>query len=163
MPARKTKSPRGLRNADIEIAAGGLVVHSAGGAMRIGIVRRTKYNDWALPKGRQEPGERIVDTAAREVGEELGCRVRVGKFAGSYGYEKDGRPKVILIWYMTRTNAAYPHPASTKEIREVAWLPPSEAIARLSYATEKEFVAQHSEGLLRHSRRIRGGREARKA
>ena len=149
---------------DVEIAAGGLVVHTAGDTTLLGIVYRAGHRDVTLPKGRREAGETALETATREAQEELGWRVRVGSFAGSYGYEKEGRPKTVLIWHMTRGLERYPHPAEAKEIGNVVWLPPEEAIARLSHATEADFVARHFAGggdLAPGSRRGRGPELAR--
>ena len=40
---------------------------------------RNKYKGWVLPKGTVEPGEAHEDTAIREVREESGANVRIGR------------------------------------------------------------------------------------
>ena len=43
------------------------------------VVHRPRYDDWSLPKGKGEPGERDEDTATREVEEETGYRCSLGE------------------------------------------------------------------------------------
>src|SRR5689334_47232 len=38
------------------VAAGGLVIDASGGAPRVLLVHRPKYNDWSFPKGKLDPG-----------------------------------------------------------------------------------------------------------
>jgi 8-oxo-dGTP pyrophosphatase MutT (NUDIX family) len=48
------------------------------------LTRRTDNRRWCLPGGRLDPGESIVECCAREVWEETGLRVSVGKLIGMY-------------------------------------------------------------------------------
>ncbi|MFD2647280.1 NUDIX hydrolase [Devosia albogilva] len=57
-----------LRAAGIALRGGKLLIH-----------RGTTDAFWALPGGRVEYGETIVETLEREMVEELGCRVTVGR------------------------------------------------------------------------------------
>ena len=52
-------------------AGGGLVINSKGEYL---LIRRSGL--WDLPKGHQEPGEPIEETALREVEEETGLKGR---------------------------------------------------------------------------------------
>ena len=62
------------------------VASSATGAVDGGpevlLVHRPRYDDWSLPKGKAEPGERDEETALREVEEETGLRCTLGAPAG---------------------------------------------------------------------------------
>jgi ADP-ribose pyrophosphatase YjhB (NUDIX family) len=51
---------------------------------RVLLTRRTDNGRWCLPGGRLEPGESVVEGCAREVWEETGLQVRVGKLIGVY-------------------------------------------------------------------------------
>jgi 8-oxo-dGTP pyrophosphatase MutT (NUDIX family) len=51
---------------------------------KILLTRRTDNGRWCLPGGAMEPGECIAETCAREVLEETGLRVRVGRLIGVY-------------------------------------------------------------------------------
>jgi 8-oxo-(d)GTP phosphatase len=43
---------------------------------RVLLVHRRKYDDWSLPKGKQEPAEPLPLTAVRELREEGGASAR---------------------------------------------------------------------------------------
>jgi 8-oxo-dGTP pyrophosphatase MutT (NUDIX family) len=59
-------------------AAGGVVVRSRpDGAFEVAVVHRPAYDDWTLPKGKLQAGEREEHTALREVEEETGMRSRL--------------------------------------------------------------------------------------
>ncbi|MBM2846539.1 MAG: Nudix hydrolase protein [Bacteroidetes bacterium] len=138
-----TEENRSMNAADVELAAGGLVWSADNGKARIAIVHRPKHNDWTLPKGRPKAGEGLEDTALREAMEETGLKATLGVMAGSYGYLKNGRPKVVLLWHMTGQPGDYDKPAPKSEIDRVAWLVPDEALSRLTHESEREFVTHH--------------------
>ena len=75
-------------------AAGGVVTRPAtDGGVEVLVVHRPRYDDWSLPKGKAEPGERDED-ALREVEEETGYRCTLGRRAPPVHYEdRHGRPK----------------------------------------------------------------------
>jgi 8-oxo-dGTP pyrophosphatase MutT (NUDIX family) len=62
------------------LAAGGILEKTAGPLTLIAVVHRERYDDWSLPKGKQEPGETLQQTALREVREETGFAVRFYRF-----------------------------------------------------------------------------------
>lgn len=129
----------------IEHAAGGLVWSDkhGGPGWRVAIVFRTKHKDWTLPKGRPDDDETLEATAQREAMEETGVDVSRDEFLGCYCYRKEGQPKFVLMWRMTDTGERYTEPAKKKEIGRVRWLPPEEAICKLSYPAERQFLARH--------------------
>lgn len=51
---------------------------------KILLTRRTDNGRWCLPGGQMETGESIAEACAREVWEETGLRVRVGRLIGVY-------------------------------------------------------------------------------
>jgi ADP-ribose pyrophosphatase YjhB (NUDIX family) len=55
------------------------------------LTRRSDNGQWCLPGGHMEPGESAAEACAREVWEETGLRVRVGKLIGVYS-----SPNVLL-------------------------------------------------------------------
>jgi ADP-ribose pyrophosphatase YjhB (NUDIX family) len=60
------------------------VVRRQPGASEILLMQRTDNGHWGLPGGYVEPGESVASALAREVREETGWSVRVGRLAGVY-------------------------------------------------------------------------------
>lgn len=74
---------------------GALVFVSEGD--RILLVRwRSKGRFWSLPGGTVETGESIEQAAVREVREETGLEVRIGRVIGVYSRPADGSVAVTL-------------------------------------------------------------------
>jgi 8-oxo-dGTP pyrophosphatase MutT (NUDIX family) len=62
-------------------AASAVVINDAGDIL---LQRRTDNDLWALPGGTMDVGERIAETAVREVKEETGLTVEVSRIVGIY-------------------------------------------------------------------------------
>ena len=121
-------------------AAGGLLTRDAGRGLELMIVHRKRYDDWSLPKGKVEANEEPLEAALREVREETGCEAECLGFAGETRYEVDGIPKLVMFWRM-RLVRQMPL-EKNDEVSEAIWLPVSQAMARMSYESERELVGQ---------------------
>src|SRR3954453_16132557 len=73
--ARPASSDRSVDRRRIT-AAGAVVLRSG---RQVLLVHRPKYDDWSFPKGKLERGEHVTAAAVREVLEETGLRVRLGR------------------------------------------------------------------------------------
>ena len=51
---------------------------------KILLTRRTDNGRWCLPGGHAEPGESVAEACVREIWEETGLRVHVGRLIGVY-------------------------------------------------------------------------------
>ncbi len=130
---------------DLIRAAGGLVWREGACGPEVLVIHRQRYDDWTLPKGKLDPGERWEQAALREVAEETGYQVRLDGFAGLTFYYHDQRPKVVLFWNMIpQGESSDIKSGSPDEGDVVLWLTPEEASARLDYPGEIELV--ESEG-----------------
>jgi 8-oxo-dGTP diphosphatase len=121
-------------------AAGGLLWRlGSGRRLRLAVVHRTGYRDWALPKGKLKRGESWLEAAVREVREETGFDPKVLGFAGALGYDTGQGPKMVRLWNMTpRSKEAAD--VDPKEILSIDWLKPVKAIQQLSYPLERAIV-----------------------
>lgn len=129
----------------VQFAAGGIVWDGKGDGRRLALVHRAKYDDWSLPKGKPDPGEKIAETAIREVQEELGVDADFGPFAGTTHYPLgDGRTKVVLYWHMIRRPGESTFKPN-REIDAVDWLEPREAIRKLTHEVERELLRKNAE------------------
>ena len=80
------------------VAAGAAVVRRRNGG-EVLLVHRPKYDDWAWPKGKQDPGEHVTTTAVREVLEETGVEIRLGRPLPRQLYlVSGGRVKHVHYW-----------------------------------------------------------------
>ena len=122
---------------DLIAAAGGLLWRAGSSGYEIAVIRRKKYQDWTLPKGKVDPGETWEQAALREVREETGCKAKLLGFAGAVSYPTDKGPKVVRYWHMTLLGA----PGKIEnEVDELLWLSVSDARARLDYDLERAIL-----------------------
>jgi 8-oxo-dGTP pyrophosphatase MutT (NUDIX family) len=129
-------------------AAGGVVTRpAAGGGVEVLVVHRPRYDDWSLPKGKAEPGERDEDAALREVEEETGYRCTLGPELPTVRYEdRRGRPKQVRFWRMSAGSGDSAVPPEepdfvpNDEVDERRWISPSAAATLLSYDADRRLV-----------------------
>ena len=143
------------------VAAGAVVLRRTHG-VEVLLVHRPKYDDWAWPKGKQDPGEHVTATAVREVLEETGVEIRLGRPLPRQLYlVSGGRAKHVHYWtgwVMGDTDVSgY---AANDEIDQLAWVDVDKARRMLTYAddvTLLERVEEHPRRtsalvVLRHAR-----------
>jgi 8-oxo-dGTP pyrophosphatase MutT (NUDIX family)/phosphohistidine phosphatase SixA len=133
--------PSGKPGSRMIRAAGGVAWRPGpGGEPEILLVHRKKYDDWSLPKGKTEAGETLPVTAVREVLEEGGARLALGRRLISVRYTVGGRPKRVHYWsaqVLSVDDRAVPN----HEVDEVAWVPADRATERVSYAHDHGVLA----------------------
>jgi len=136
------------------------VIHAAGGVVwrtksvneepsdvEVAIVHRPRYDDWSIPKGKCGRGEPIVECAIREVFEETGYRVRLGRYLGEAHYMKvsagEERPKVVYYWSMRADGGLF---TPTQEVDGLRWLSVDEARPMLTRSTDRAILDRFAEG-----------------
>ncbi len=126
---------------EFQFSAGGLVVDAEG---RVLLIRARDLRErpvWTLPKGTLAPAESSADAALREVREETGWRCEIVRPLEpvTYWFQHDGRRvKKTVRWYLMRPiEKVGDH---DHEVDEVAWLAPSDALARLRYDSDRKLV-----------------------
>jgi broad specificity phosphatase PhoE/8-oxo-dGTP pyrophosphatase MutT (NUDIX family) len=139
-------------------AAGGVLMRSRpDGALEVALVHRPSYDDWTLPKGKLQAGEREEHCALREVEEETGMRCRLERALGSTRYrDHKGRQKVVHYWVMRALDG---HFKPTKEVDAMRWLPLGEAVDLLTYHHDRTLLQEGFESHGAHT--SAGGREGR--
>jgi 8-oxo-dGTP diphosphatase len=120
-------------------AAGGVVWRPRpDGGLETAVVHRPKYDDWSLPKGKLDAGECALVAAVREVDEETGLQVAVGRRSVQTRYVHRGAPKRVDYWVMQTVGGAF---TANDEVDELCWAPPAAAAALLSHEHDRAVVA----------------------
>ena len=143
-------------------AAGAVLWRPAGSGAEVALIHRQRYDDWTFPKGKALPGEHVLLTAAREVAEETGVRVALGRRLGTTRYPDNGRLKRVDWWAASPapeppvTDLAGPDAPATAvpgsgfvpndEVDGLAWLPPAAARERLTYSRDVRLLAEFEAG-----------------
>jgi ADP-ribose pyrophosphatase YjhB (NUDIX family)/phosphohistidine phosphatase SixA len=104
----------------------------------VALVHRPRYDDWSLPKGKLECGESTRLAAWREVGEETGARVALGRFLRTTRY-KVGKDRKIVSYFAARYLSGAFTPS--EEVSSVRWLPVSDAASLMSYEHDQKVLA----------------------
>jgi 8-oxo-dGTP pyrophosphatase MutT (NUDIX family) len=129
-----------------EISAGGVVHRRTARGDQVCLIATLGETRWQLPKGKQEKGETIAATAAREVAEETGLTAKVGP-----------RLDKVELWFMRRTDGELVRhhklvyfflleyvSGSTRdhdaEVDDARWFPACEALERLTFASERRVL-----------------------
>lgn len=133
------------------------VIHAAGGVLwrqaangngsgepvEVAIIHRPRYDDWSIPKGKLNPGEIELEGAVREIAEETGYRVTVGRPLGEVKYIKEGRPKTVRYWAMRAEGGIF---TPSREVDELRWLPARDAIGLLTTERDRDLLKSFAEG-----------------
>lgn len=147
-----------------EVVAAGAVVARRGGR-EVLLVHRPKYDDWSFPKGKQEPGEHLTATAVREVAEETGVPVRLGRpLLRQHYLLDDRRMKTVHYWTGVvdgdaETDGDVDGFERPGEIDRAVWVSVDDAETMLTMPTDRTVLADfrtepepaHAIVVLRHS------------
>ncbi len=107
-------------------AGGGLVLNKFGKVLLI-----YRRGHWDLPKGKQDPGETLAETAVREVQEETGLKKielleKLGNGYHCYMMSKQRTLKRTRWYLMSTTTPDKLVPQKAEGIQDAAWFDPKE-------------------------------------
>lgn len=126
------------------VAAGAVVVRKTGSGREVLLVHRPKYDDWSFPKGKQDPGEHVTTTAVREVLEETGVEVRLGRPLLPQLYAvSGGRAKKVHYWvgHVVGDDDVSGYEPNA-EVDRLAWYSLDEAAHRVTYLDDLHLLEQ---------------------
>jgi 8-oxo-dGTP pyrophosphatase MutT (NUDIX family)/phosphohistidine phosphatase SixA len=126
------------------VAAGAVVVRRGSQGREVLLVHRPKYDDWSFPKGKQDPGEHVTATAVREVLEETGVEIRLGRPLLPQLYAvSGGRAKTVHYWVGQVVGdddlSAY---EPNDEVDRLGWFTPERARPMLTYLDDLDLLDQ---------------------
>jgi len=149
------------------VAAGAVVGRKGPQGREVLLVHRPKYDDWSFPKGKQDPGEHVTATAVREVLEETGVEVRLGRPLLPQVYAvSGGRAKKVHYWI---GHVVGDEDVSTyqinEEVDELGWFDLAAAKERLTYLDDIDLLEQFRSArkktgalvVVRHAKAVKRG------
>jgi 8-oxo-dGTP diphosphatase len=124
-------------------AAGVVCWREENGKLVVALVHREKYQDWGFPKGKLDPGETLPITAVREVMEEAGFKIKLGRKLKVISYEVNGgEQKDVHYWASKISDKVLKKQKFTpnQEIAKVEWIDAKDALTLLSYEHDRELM-----------------------
>lgn len=92
---------------------------------------------WTIPKGHIEPGETAMQTAKREIGEEVGLfDIEILGWLGKIHFRYRRIDKLVLMTtqiYLVRAGKDSDNVVSEEWMKDVRWMPFSEALDLIEY------------------------------
>jgi 8-oxo-dGTP diphosphatase len=124
-------------------AAGAVLWREVEGKLLVAVIHRARYDDWSFPKGKQDPGENLPETAVREIREETGLKIRLGVRLKVVHYTVgDNIPKEVHYWAARVTDSALANSKfePSEEVASVEWKTPEEVRGLLTYDFDREVL-----------------------
>ncbi|MDK2896198.1 MAG: hypothetical protein PWP04_318 [Candidatus Atribacteria bacterium] len=109
------------------------------------LVRKKGADFWTLPKGHVERNETLEQAGLREIEEETGLSVELGERIGkiTYVYVRNGQEFQETVHFFLacqKEGEKRQKEADPREIAQVGWFSPGEALRILGFANEKEIL-----------------------
>lgn len=110
--------------------------------VEVAVVHRPRYDDWSLPKGKLDADETVPAAAVREVLEETGFSIVLGRRLPSAEYTADGRAKVVEYFAARYVDGDF---EANDEVDRLKWVSPDAAGDLLSYQHDRVVLAEFTE------------------
>ena len=129
------------------VSAGGVVLAELRPDAPVALVAHRSVRgslQWTLPKGAQEPGETVEQTALREVREETGLEVELVGPLDTIDYwfvwapERTRYHKFVHYFLMRATGGDFS--AHDHEMEDAAWFEPGQARRQMAFANERKLL-----------------------
>lgn len=132
--------PRPDRPTRTVVSAGGVVIHAQG---RVLLLRRADEGTWCHPKGHLEPGETVEAAAVREIREECGLVVVLGKRIGEVRYAYYWPPDDVnydkrVVYFVARAEGG--EVRLEERFDDWRWFTPERALAILHYRNDQDLL-----------------------
>lgn len=126
-----------------ERSRGAVVFRKRKGELEILLIQHKNGGHWAFPKGHVEKGETDRETALREIREETGLKVKLDTdFRTSVTYSP--KPEVVkeVAYFAAKAEKGAKVRRQKEEVTDFAWLPPSQAMERVTFENDKRILAE---------------------
>ncbi|MDD5614560.1 MAG: NUDIX hydrolase [Candidatus Omnitrophica bacterium] len=138
-----------------EVSSGGVLCRLSKNNIEYALIRRA-IKVWCLPKGKVEEGESYPESALREVREETGMDAVIKEELGKISYwfyDSHDRVKVskTVYFFLMEYKSGDPKEDGI-EVEEVKWFKKDEALAIMSYESEKGILNKAQRSLFLKNR-----------
>ena len=134
----KAKDSDRARKLPLVRAAGGVVLRAGKSGPEVLVVHRPRYDDWSLPKGKLDQGEKYRAAALREVEEETGYCCELGEELEAARYvDGSGRPKKVRWFLMAPLKGEF---KANDEVDRIKWLSLESAEHKLDYSHDQVLI-----------------------
>ena len=121
------------------IAAGSVIWRKRDNQIQIALVHRPRYDDWSLPKGKEDPGESLIACAYRETLEETNLKVSFGPYIGDIEYFVAEGLKKVYYW-SARLADDSPEFHPNEEVDLLEWHSLQDAIEKSTRDSDREII-----------------------
>jgi 8-oxo-dGTP diphosphatase len=124
-------------------AAGAVLWREVKGQLLVAVIHRARYDDWSFPKGKQDPGECLPETAVREIREETGLKIKLGVRLKVVRYTVgDNLRKEVHYWAARVSDSTLAKSTfePSEEVAEVTWKTPEDARRVLTYEFDQQIL-----------------------
>jgi 8-oxo-dGTP pyrophosphatase MutT (NUDIX family) len=135
----------------IEISAGGIIVRKRNDGYEVVLICDSK-GKWTFPKGHLEVDESHLDTAIREIGEEVGIydlRHIADLSPVTYLFTRDGLVKKTVHFFLFESKGDMPLvPQAEEGISQAQWVPWADAEKQLGYPKTNKPILEEARTFL---------------
>ena len=140
------------KNSPAVVAAGAICWRESNAGLEVLVIHRPKYDDWSWPKGKQDDGESIAETAVREVREEVGLKILLGPPLARTKYKVSRGKKEVHYW-ASEISPGTRAKEDAGEVDRLEWVRPDVARERLTNSSDRlpldRLLELHEAGDLR--------------
>ena len=118
----------------------GCVLYYVHRELRVLVIKQARNGNWSFPKGHVEQGETEIETAIREVREEVGAEVspidgfrEVIRYTPKTNVQKD-------VVYFVATPETPTIKMQREEVSDYKWMRPDDAMKNLTFKNDKEVL-----------------------
>ena len=123
-----------------EKSCGAVVYREGENGLEILLIQHKNGGHWAFPKGHVEKKETESETALREIKEETGLKVSLDTgFREMVTYSPKPNVMKDVIYFSAKAKKDKVK-AQPEEVLEIGWKSPEEALALVTYATDREVL-----------------------